>query len=148
MPSLLLLLPLPHLHPLQPPHRSKSLVMARKKIVEAEKGVLPSQSWGEGEESLDLPSVSTTQDKGCQMPSLPCAYCTGKQPPKQGLRNVSLALFWPLVASACPHTPAQPCCDCWSFYPWVHSSQLGVCSLGVWEVSGCGTVLMQLENCS
>lgn len=108
---------------------------------------LPSQNWGEKKRSLDLPSVSTTQDKCCQMHSLPCAYCTEKQTPKWGLRNVSLAL-WPLVASACPHTPAQPCCDCWSFYPWMHSSQLRVCTLGMCVVSGCGTVLMQLENCS
>lgn len=41
--------------------------------------LLPPQNWGEGESSLDLPSVSTTQDKGCQIHSLPCVYCTGKQ---------------------------------------------------------------------
>lgn len=110
-----------------------------------EPGLLPSQNWGEEERSLDLPSVSTTQDKDTAWPAL---TAQGNKPPKRGLRNVSWALFWPLVASPCPHTPAKPCCDCWSFYPWMHSPQLRVCTLGVLAASGCGTVLMQLENCS
>lgn len=60
--------------------------------------------------------------KAAKYSACPVLTAQGNKPPKRGLGNVSLALFWPLVASACPHTPAQPCCGCWSFYPRMHSS--------------------------
>lgn len=71
-----------------------------------EPGLLPSQNWGEGERSLDLPSVSTKQDKGCQILSLPCAYCTGKQTTETRARECLISLVLALGSLGMPSHPS------------------------------------------
>ena len=67
----------------------------------------------------------------------------------QGLwLEISIVPMWLLVASVCPHTPAQPCYSFLKFHPCMQSSLLRVCTFSASVASGCITVLMQPENCS
>lgn len=119
----ILLLSLPHLHPLQQPPRGKTLVMARKNSAKGESQVFCLPRTGvRGRRLWTFLLFQPCKTKAAKYSACPVLTAQGNKPPKRGLGNASLALFWLLVASACPHTPAQPCCGCWSFYPWMHSS--------------------------
>lgn len=139
---------LPHLHPLQTPHRGKTSVMARKNSAEAETQLFCLPKTGvRGRALWTFLLFQPHKTKAAKYTACPVFTAQGSKPPKGGLKNVSLALFWPLVALACPHTPALPCCDCWSFYPWMHSSQLRLCTLGVW-LQHCAHSWKTVHNCT